>query len=170
MNKKRLVIGLFLGGLSCASMAQVPATYAVQSTRTYTLAEVNSLARTINSTNVREQVICSSVDNSNPTTNTRRMFTMNSSGNIFTNVNVYNKDQSSSSSPAIVTKVAGQNPGGTTSPIYSATMTGMTPLASSSSGNTRTFNYTVDGRVKSVVATSAGFFFTYGGANYLKGC
>lgn len=170
MNKKNLIIGLFLGSLSLISIAQVRAPYAIQSTRVYTLAEVNGLARTINNVNIREQVVCSFVDNSNQTTNTRRMFTMDSNGNIFTNVNVYNKDQSSSVSPAIVTKVAGQNPGGSSSPTYSATMTGMTPLASTNSGNTKTFNYMVDGRVKSVIATSAGFFFTYGGANYLKGC
>lgn len=172
MKTKQILISILLGGSTMLANAQVAASLSPQYTRTYTDAEVTTLAKPINTTNIKENVYCSFVDTeSNSATNIKRSFVLNNSGAVMQKVNTYAKSASASSVGANANINLSYHASGTTSPILSSSLNGFSNLSVSTSGNRRTFSYTVAGKTKNVVATSSGFFYRYGGsALYMKGC
>lgn len=160
-----------LSGLSLSAMAQVIAPISPQYTRMYTLAEINALARVIDTTNIKENVFCSSIDTaSNSASNIKRVFALSSAGALSSKTLNYAKNASSSSTQSTATRTVSVHPGSFQSPIFTTSLQGFSPLAATASGNTRVFTYVEDGKTKTVIATSSGFFYTFGSSNYMKGC
>lgn len=172
MKTIKIAFSIILSGLSIGAVAQsAPATISPQYTRSYTLSEVTSLAKTIDKTNIKENVFCSFVDTeTNSSSNIKRVFALNSTGVVSSKTLTYLKNASSSSTQSAATRSVSLHSGSGVSPILTTSLQGFSPLATGASGNMRTFNYNVAGKTKSVIATSSGFFFSFGGSNYWKGC
>lgn len=172
MKLSKITFSMILSGLSMGAIAQVvPAPMSPQYTRTYTLAEVNAIARTINTVNIKENVFCSFVDTeTDPLNSIKRVYALSSNGVVSAKTLVYPKTNSSSSTESASTRSVSLHTGTDVSPILTTSLQGFSPIAATSSGNTRTFMYSVAGRNKNVIATSSGFFFSFGASNYMKGC
>lgn len=177
MKLVKLALSSMLLGLSLGAIAQTPAPLSPQYTRTYTMAEINTLAKPIDAINIKETVYCSFADTlSNPTSNIKRVFALNTDGTVTSKSLTYPKSASSSSVQVNATRTVTLHPAGNTvsiSPAVSLVTNkqGFSNLAVSASGNTRVFSYVVEDKTKTVIATSSGFFFRIGtGTNYMKGC
>lgn len=171
MKLSKITFSMILSGLSVSAMAQVIAPISPQYTRMYSLAEINALARTLDTTNIKENVFCSSVDTATDSAlNIKRVFALNSSGTLSAKTLNYAKTASSSSTQSASTRNVSVHSGTFQMPILTTSLQGFSPLAATSSGNTRVFTYVEDGKTKTVIATSAGFFYTFGNSNYMKGC
>ena len=159
-----LLLGVGFGVNAQTQMAQPSPQY----TRTYTLADINTIAKPFIKANLKESAYCSFVDTSGAPNYVKKIFLVDTNGNVSTNQYAYMMTESSSSNnlKPSVTVVAGTVPKVTMNVTQN-----YTPLTTTQSGNAQVFTYPYDGKTKEVLATTAGFFYRLNGSvNYMKGC